>query len=342
MFQDVELYIPFATRMSPDAEALPEKIAAYLESTGLITSPENMKRYLSWQLEDLAGRFYPEARGDDMMVGALSQTFVFTFDDIFDGPVGTDPAAAYRICHEMARLVRRSEEGINEKPTYPIGELWLDYRRRCNEGMSAAWRLRTARHWEQYFLAYVMEATIRKLDAVLDVPTYTAMRRIAIGTNTVLATAEHCGHFEAPPEVHETLWLREVCEIAADVVTITNDLQSLEKDLRNNEMNNFVLLFVREHDCSERRAIEKLQELTEIRVKRFIQLESKADTLCRSLGIDAEGREGTHKFLGAARSLMKGNYDWGNSSDRYSATGSEYVKQSPYIDDRVSEGARML
>ncbi|MEU8584162.1 terpene synthase family protein [Streptomyces abikoensis] len=336
MPQNVPLDIPFEVRISPDVEAASARHMKWLKAEGFITSASNAERYLTWAVAELAGRFHPDAFGDDLELGIQGQTFYFFFDDLFDSHLGRDPLAAYEICREMASLARRSPDAPPVEPTFPLARLWLDHWERLRQGMSPAWRERAARHWEQYFLTYVTEAVNRKAGLVLDMNRYLALRRLAIGVEGVLDTTERCGGFEAPPEVHESTLVQEIREITAEVVILTNDLHSLEKDVANGEPDNAVLLLRREHDCSQEEALGLLREMVHRRVDRFRRLADRTHELCASLELSPPQRESTHRFLEANRACMRGNYDWSRTTDRYSRVGVGFVQRSPRIEDTLA------
>ncbi|MDT0449610.1 terpene synthase family protein [Streptomyces hesseae] len=328
--------IPFEVRISPDVAAANARHMKWLRAEGFVTTSSNADRYLTWAVGELAGRFHPDAFGDDLELGIQGQTFYFFFDDLFDSHLGRDPLAAYGLCQEMAALARQSPDSSLVKPTFPLARLWLDHWERLRHGMSVAWRERAARHWEQYFLSYVTEAVNRRAGLVLDMSRYLALRRVAIGVEGVLDTAERCGGFEAPPEVHESTLVQEIREITAEVVILTNDLHSLEKDEANGEPDNAVLLLRREHDCSQEDAIGLLRGMVHQRIDRFRRLTDRTHELCAALGLSPRQRESTHRFLGANRALMRGNYDWSRATDRYSRIGVDHVQRSPRIEDIIT------
>ncbi|UGY94499.1 terpene synthase family protein [Streptomyces gobiensis] len=336
MPQDIVLEIPFPARINPHTEAVLVRHMEWLKAAGFLSSDENIERYLTWRLVELAGRFYPDALEDDLVLGAQGQAFFFFFDDLFDSHLGESPAAAYRICYEMAALARQSPDSTWIKPSFPLARLWLDHWCRAQEGMSAAWRERAARHWEDFFLSYVTEAANRKSGALLGTDQYLKLRRLAIATEGVLDTAERCGRFEAPPEIHQSMSILEIRDITAEVVVLANDLHSLEKDQVNGELNNAILLLRSERSYSQDEAVREVRDMVHKRIARFQQLGHEIYRLCDDFALSAEQRAGTRRFLEVNRACMRGNYDWGRTTDRYSKVGIQHVKRSPRIEDTVA------
>lgn len=340
MPQDAPLDIPFPTPINVHARTAVAPHVSALVSEGFLTSAENTARYRSWRLTELAARFYPDAALEDLVLGARGQAFFFFFDDLFDSHLGEDPAAAYQVCRRMAALARHTPGCAPAEPAFPLARMWLDLWEGLREGMSVHWQERAARHWERYFLSYVTEAADRATAVVLDLDAYLRLRRRSIGTDGVLDTAERCGRFEAPPEVHESTWIRELRGLTAEVVTLTNDVHSLEKDLANGEANNAVLILQRFHRCTEREAIAQIRTAIGDRTRAFERLASQAGRIGDALRLAPAQRDATLRFLDANRSCMRGNYDWSRHTPRYSPVGVRHVEDAPRIEDAVSRITR--
>ncbi|WKU47918.1 pentalenene synthase [Streptomyces sp. VNUA116] len=339
MPQDIALDIPFPKRLNPYVEVARARNEHWLVSTGLLSSPHNVERYRTWRIERLAAGFLPGVSVNELTFGLAVQSFFFFFDDLFDSGLGEDPAATYEICHEMAALARQEPGATDVTPSFPLARVWTELWQQSQLGMSAAWRARSVRHWEEYFLTYVSEAVNRRSGTVLSMDSYMKLRRLGIGSEVVVDVSERCGHFEAPPEIHQSMAVLEARAITAEVVTLTNDLHSLEKDLANGELNNAVLLLGLEHGCSRAEAIAHVQRMVRRRTARFLQLEAEADRLCDVFGLTPEQRENTRLFLDTNRACMRGNLDWSNDTGRYSEIGVSHVNRSPRIEDVVARTA---
>ncbi|RLU87528.1 hypothetical protein CTZ27_23170 [Streptomyces griseocarneus] len=337
MPQDIALDIPFPTRINPLVKTVAARNERWLITEGLLSSQQNIERYRSWNIAKLAAGFLPDVCERELTYGLAVQSFFFFFDDLFDGALGHNPAATYEICHEMAALARQGAGTPATAPSFPLARLWSSLWHRAQKGMSAAWRGRAVRHWEEYFLTYVSEAVNRKSGTALSMDSYMKLRRDGIGSQVVLDISERCGHFEAPPEIHQSMCMLEVRDITAEVVTLTNDLHSLEKDQANGDPNNAVLLLAREHSSSQEEAVVRLQRMVRRRTRRFQQLVIEIDRLCDAFGLTAEERENTHRFLDVNRACMRGNLDWSNNTARYSDIGVRHVIRSPRIEDVIAQ-----
>ncbi|WP_280380114.1 terpene synthase family protein [Nocardia wallacei] len=338
MPQHIALNLPFPQRISPDVETVSAQHVDWLTGSGLLNSRANIDRYREWHLDELAGRFYPDAVTDDLALGLQGQCFFFFFDDLFDGAVGTAPAETYEICHSMMLLSRGRPLSTLPIRDLPLAHIWRDLWRRCKDGMSRSWTTRAAIHWQQYFQSYVSEAVIRTTGRILSVDDYLAARRHAIGTDGVLDFAERCQRFEAPPVLHATIYFQQIRAITADVVVLTNDLHSLEKDEANGDPNNLILLLAGEHKVSRSAVVRRLQEMINRRLSRFADLTHIVEDVCGAVALESTGQTHTQRFLAAAGACMRGNYDWSRRTNRYSAIGIKHVQQSARIEDKITTG----
>ncbi|GAA0491053.1 hypothetical protein ACFQ2B_32980 [Streptomyces stramineus] len=333
MPQDFEVDIPFPPRISPDVPGARQRNVDRLVSEGLLTREESVARYLGWDVAQLAGRFHPSATGDDLDLGLQQQTFYFVFDDLFDTCLGEEPARAYALCHQMAALARHDGTA---RPAFPLAEMFVDVWNRSKQGMSDAWRRRAGFNWEHFFLSYVTEAVNRMCRTVLDLASYIRQRQVAIGSRGVLDLVERLSRAEAPPELHESSCFQHMRDVTADVVTLTNDVASLEKDEANQEANNAVLLLCLERGVSRQKAIGAVQHMISERVAHFHVLSAESMRMCGLLGLSPEQRHAVERFIDGNRAVMRGNYDWSRNNERYSEEGVERVRASPCIEDRLT------
>ncbi|GAA0380318.1 terpene synthase family protein [Streptomyces blastmyceticus] len=337
MPQDLDLDIPFPPRISPDVAGARQRNIDRLVREGLLTREENVARYLSWDVAQLAGRFHPEAVGEDLDLGLLQQTFYFVFDDLFDTCLGEEPDHAYRLAHRMVSLVRRDGTGRPQRPAFPLGEMFVEVWSRSRKGMSDSWCRRAALNWEQFFLSYVTEAVTRASRTVLDIDTYIRQRQIAIGSRGVLDMVECLARVEAPPEMHESSCFLQMRDITAEVVTLANDVTSLEKDEANREVNNAVLLLCLQRRISRQEAVDTVRDMIRTRLAHFQVLSAEALRLCGVLGLSSRERGAVERFVDGNRAVVRGNHDWTQSNGRYSRQGVEQVQKSACLEDRITE-----
>ncbi|MEV7289804.1 hypothetical protein AB0O01_35525 [Streptomyces sp. NPDC093252] len=189
----------------------------------------------------MASRFYPDATGADLDLGVDLMSWFFAFDDLFDGPSGTDPAGAQALVCSTMEVLRRPAR----RSAVPVVRAFSDLWRRSGEGMSSSWRHRAAGHWRAYLQGYVTEAVHRHRDVMLTVEEHLRLRRETIGVLPTVDLAERIGRFEVPGPIHASSWAAEMLAIAAEVDTIHNDLCSAEKEEARGGIHNLLVILER-------------------------------------------------------------------------------------------------
>ncbi len=336
MPRDIELDIPYPPRISPDTPQARVRNVEWLTRNGLLTTQDNVDRYLEWDMAQLAGRLFPDAYGEDLDLGVLEQTFFFFLDDIFDGDVGKDPAQADALCHYLVAMVRPPGGSAPVRPPFPLAGVLSEILKRSRDGMPDAWIARAGRGWENHFLIYVTEAADRRSGPARSLDAYMERRRISIGLSPTLDLAESIEHFVPSPALHESTVLKQLCGVAAEILTLTNDAQSLEKDEANGD-DNMILILARERGLSRDEAIEAVPDMVRTRIAQFEELALDSMRACSAITDSADEWAALMRFVQSNREIIRANYDWGRRTDRYGARGVEQVHRSAKINDRITE-----
>lgn len=331
MPQDIEFYMPIPGRRSPDCERAKQCHLVWPRRMGLITTDDAERRHRQADFADLAARFYPSATGADLDLGVDLMTFVFLFDDQFDGPRGQDPHEA----GELVDVVAAALDGPLPDTAPPIAQSFAELWRRIRQGMSPTWVARAARAWRDYLSGYVDEASRRHDNASYgSVDRYLPLRRRTIGVQPTVDLAERVGHYEVPPQVFHSAIVQAMLQIAVDVNIIINDITSLEKEQARGEQDNMVFILMREHGWNQQTSIARMEYEFRARVEQLLMLERCLPELYDTLGLDTTERAAVEKYrVDGIRTLIRGSYDWHRRSGRYTPGYAIPADQLGYIED---------
>lgn len=331
MPQEIDFYMPFSSRRSPDYERARADHLAWPRRLGLITTAAAAQRHSQGGYADLAARFYPSAVGADLDLGVDLMSWFFLFDDLFDGPRGEDPQEAKQLTDDVAAGL----DGPLPDSAPLIARGFADMWRRTCQGMSPAWCLRSARHWRAYFSGYIDEASSRHRNAPCDsAGQYLAMRRQTIGVQPTVDLSERTGHYEVPQRLFDSAVQFAMLQIAIDTNLILNDIASLEKEEARGEQNNMVLILMREHGWTQGRSIAHMQDEVRTRLEQFLLLESCLPTVYDIFALNPEEREAAEKYrIDGVRSVIRGSYDWHRSSGRYASDHVIPADCQGYLED---------
>lgn len=315
--QDINFGCPWPLRESPHLEAARDHALAWMVELGLVKDPEaNEKMFRDWKLGECAAWNYPEGTPEGVTVVADLMGWYFApFDDQFDGELGRDPGSAAKIIQDLLDILDLPDDAT-PAVAYPVALSFADIWRRTSRRMSPAWRQRAAHHWKQYLIGQLGEvvnrAHHRKPDAVSHL-----RQRVATTSSRVLCDLiESASGLEVPAVAWHMPVMDELRQLAAEIISITNDLVSAEKEEAAGDTdNNLLLIFENQEGCSRPEALERVRQMTHERFVRFLQLEQQVPDI--EVVLDAEGRIALRRYLQGLHDLVAGDNAWEHTSGRY-------------------------
>ncbi|MFJ9692254.1 pentalenene synthase [Kitasatospora sp. NPDC101183] len=329
MPQDIDFALPWDLRVSPHLAAAREHNVDWMIAGGLL-APEALPQYLGWQLAEVAAYFYPEASEEGLFLAADLMGWYFTpFDDQFDGALGARPQAVAEI---LSRFVAElhTGSGLDHPAISAFADIWQRYCR----GMSPNWTARTAANWCQYLAVYLTESQIRTGQvAPGGVEAHLWRRRRSTSAYVVNDLCERVSGFEVPALAWYSQALNDLRDTAADIVSISNDVASVEKEAGGQTGHSNLLLLL-EHDLGMTRqeSLAEAVERTQGLVRRFTALEEEALSVGRCL--PEGGEESVRRYVLMLRDSMVGNDHWERTSSRYAAAPAQHPAPGPALDLR--------
>ncbi|MER7701544.1 pentalenene synthase [Kitasatospora sp. NPDC097605] len=319
MPQDVEFALPWPLRSSPHLPRARAHSLAWLGEYGLLDGRTfTAAEFDDWKLAELAAFFFPDATGEGLeLAGDLMGWYFAPFDDRFDGPLGRLPRQAAAVCEELAAvLVVNADADAGAAPVAVRGlaDIW---RRSCR-GMSEAWRVRAAHDWRAYLAAHLAETVDRHHGRVMGAEECVRRRALSTSSFVVIDMIERVGGFEVPALVWHTPVLAELRGLTAEVIGLSNDLCSAEKEEAAGDVrNNVVLVLQRERGCGRAEAVEEVVGAITERVARFVAVEERmADLDCV---LTEGGAADVRRLVTGLHGLIRGDYAWERMSGRYRA-----------------------
>ena len=110
--------------------------------------------------------------------------------------------------------------------------------------------------------------------------------------------------------------LDELRNLAAEIISITNDLVSAEKEEAQGDTdNNLLLILEKQEGYSRPAAIEKLRQMTHERFARFLRLEQQIPDMDSML--EPAERVAMRRYIQGLHDLVAGDNEWEHTSGRY-------------------------
>lgn len=315
--QDINFGCPWPLRESPYLEPARAHALKWMVDFGLVKDPEaNERQYRDWKLGEGAAWFFPDGTAEGVTLAADLMGWYFApFDDQFDGELGRDPKVSAKVIGNLIEVVDLPE-GAVPQVDYPVVLAFADVWRRSSRHMSPAWRQRAAHHWKKYLIGQLGEVVNRAHERKPDAESHLRQRVATTSSDVLCDLLESVTGFEVPPEAWHMPVMSELRQLAAEIVSITNDLVSAEKEEAAGDTdNNLLLILERQEGYTRLEAIEKLREMTHKRFERFLRLEQQVPDIDDVL--DDKGRIALRRNIQALHDLVAGDNEWEHTSGRY-------------------------
>ncbi len=303
------IYCPFPPVISPFADELQQCTLDWVRRFQLVSGEDAWQRLQQSKFGRLAARAYPNASLDRLKIISAWNTWLFVLDDQCDEwGLGKEP-------RELAGLHGRCLEVLagaaSESGDPALVRAVQDIRERLRALMPLSWLTRFIHSAAEYFESTQWEAENRRNNCWPDVESYIRLRPFTGGLLTDIDLIELAECISLPIAVRKHPEFVELTEITNNVVCWSNDIISLQKEHRHQDMHNLVLIIDHQQSIGLQEAIYRVSERIEQQVRRFILLEQSLP----HFGPEADGHVAA--VVTIMRAWMRGNLDWSFESGRY-------------------------
>ena len=112
--------------------------------------------------------------------------------------------------------------------------------------------------------------------------------------------------FTLPHEIYLLPNMQEMIRLSAELVVLVNELVSLQKEARDGQVENVVLLLAFQERISLRRAVNRVVDVIAERVDRFCLEE----TLLKSRLASEKDNAAAQQYIDVAKTIVTGNAWW--------------------------------
>ena len=317
----IEFRFPFPRDLSPDIEQAQRHSVAWAREMGLATTSSALRILEAWNWGRLTGHCLPTARGENLDLATDWMTWGFLYDDQFAGPLGNQPEKVARITEDMIGVL------------YPMRGAQIDHGaargitnilERLTPKMSASWMARFRDHLKWFFIGVLRMTTFRdRLDAI-DTETAFEIRRFDIGMDAVIDLIEVAEGIEVPEALFGTTQIQSLRQGVVDIVILQNDVFSLPKDRRQQEVN-VVLAVERSEKRTAEEALVRAAAMVEEKVQQFLAVKAQLPALYSTLGLSAADRSRLDRYVHCLELMIHGSVYSHAECVRYS-TKSEHTQ----------------
>lgn len=305
-----ELYCPFTSDISPYADTVHQGTVDWACGVGLVEPGPAYKIFLRTNIGRLAGHYHPHARAEDLQLVSDLYAWMFVRDDLCDETeIGASPEKLSAWNLRSLDILESRAAVRGDSPFELALENLRD--RLLARSPSSVWMRRFVRSVKEHFDSGLWEASNRVRGEVPDLETYVRMLPATGGLLLDSNLIEITNDMHLPSTVVEHSVVRALTIASCNVVIWSNDLFSLEKEIKSGDLHNLVLVLQGEYGLSMQEAIQRVGEMHDSEVALFVDLERSLPSFGTKVDIDLE------RYVSTLRSRMRGNLDWSYETARY-------------------------
>jgi Terpene synthase family 2, C-terminal metal binding len=303
------LSCPFPSAINPYANQGQQAAVEWAHRLRLLKRDAAYRRLERVQYGMLMGRAYPSAALETLQIATDWSTWLFLLDDQCDeAGIGQDPEQLAGLHKRFLDVLRGVAPQQDKEPL--VHGLW-DLYVRLRKYATNDWLRRFSGSVSMYFAANIWEATNRRQGLIPDASTYRAMRPFTSAVYPCLMLIELTEQLRLPSEVYNHPDVQRLAQMTNNVISWSNDILSFEKEQRQGDVHNLVLILAHEQRLSSQAAVEQVAALHDDEVRDFITLAGQLPRFGSTIDADLQ------RYLDGMRSWMRGNLDWSIGTARY-------------------------
>lgn len=312
--------LPFPTRHHPEVEKIEAHTRDWAVRLHLAQSDAATENLARSSYGDLAAYIYPLAPLPEANLAADWLAWLCFADDQYEeGTHGSEQE--WGAVTEAVRAVLEPGHVAGPLTRTPLIRALADLSRRLDLLASPVWKKRFTGHFLDSMAAAMREIQLREEGTPPPLSEYIGLRRDCGAVLPSLDLIEVCAHVELPPEVYHSTAYQEIVLAGTDIISWTNDLYSLDKEIAHGIVTNLVLVLQHQRGLDRPRAFRAAHSLIDRRVADLLAAQQRLPALAESLRLDAATRMALHRCAEGVR-------DWVAGSNRWHATASRFQQHT--------------
>lgn len=299
------LYCPFTSSVHEDASSVHAGSVLWAQSLGMLPTEQHIKHAQKAKVGWLIARAFPTATSCGLQLLADWTVLFFVLDDYIEKRKTSAEVEEY--LQHLLDLFRADIAGSSDDP-FAAG--MLDLRSRLLAMGPVSHFINFADRLEELFAGNVAEAKDRDRAQIPDLASYMQLREVTIGLQVMFALAELLEGFRLPDGVREHPAIRQLATYTSNIMGWANDLFTYEKELREGEIHNLVLVLMHERRISLPEAVAQTVELHDNEVRCFLEAIEQLPSFGAADGDVA-------RYVGMLRCWIRGHLDWAHETGRY-------------------------
>ncbi|MEU6201537.1 hypothetical protein [Streptomyces sp. NPDC047061] len=263
---------------------------------------------------ELVALAYPTADFRELELIGKVVVWGFLYDDRFDTDrLGGDASAARSEAYKVARVLLGD--------TAPGTDVWLSslagVREQAASIMAPALLRRLTFDLVTFAYGVAEEVEMRARGEIPSTAKYLRLRMETFAWRVLVDLAEVAEGTELPDVVSRSPEYRALLEASGRVMCWTNDLHSLQKELRSGEQHNMVLVLRRQRGGTLEDSEAAVLAMMSDEIEQFAEYQAALTRLADRSRLTAADRARTARFTERIQYLMSGQNAWCAATVRY-------------------------
>ena len=305
MSRTESLYCPFSPEIHPDASSVHETSLRWAQALGMLSTEQHVRAAHQAKVGWLVARAFPTALPHGLQLIADWTLLFCSLDDHIE-QLGTAGAIEAYLQHLLD--VFRADIASSSEDPFVAG--MLDLRRRLLAIAPPSHLTRFTERLAELFAANVAEAWNRDGAKIPDIASYVHLRAITVGLHVIFELSELLEGVRLSDRTREHPTLQQLATRTSNIVGWANDLFTYEKELRQGEVHNLVMVLMNERRLSMTEAVAAAVALHDNEVRGFQQ-----DV--EQLPYFGLADVGVQRYVAMLRCWIRGHLDWAHETGRY-------------------------
>lgn len=319
-----KFYCPYSPQINNHVEAVHRHTLQWAVDIGLFAQADKRyQRFEKARFAWLAALTQPYSQLEDLELTADWHTWLFAHDDIVDATaIGSDPKQIGAIHTRLFKILEGDRPSQNDSA---LAHALADIRQRIMDRASLTWAERFIYSVKQYFQGNIWEAANSHENITPDLATYVKLRQhtgaVFSCFNIIYLT------LDLSPQAWflEHLYVQQLAIMANHHICWVNDIMGLQKEIRENNMNNLVLVLQKTHNLTLGEAVSQAINYCDQEMAAFVKLEKRLPSF------DPAEQIQLASYLYALHAWMGGHIQWYRETGRYSEFDPDLNGSSPLI-----------
>jgi hypothetical protein len=337
------LWCPIPARINPAMGDVEEHLVEWARRFDLIRSTAAEQRFRACGFGQFAAEVYP--RGSQLRLAAEWTAYNWILDDHLDeGHVASRPEEREHLIAELnAQLTVGTEVRVPRQdrgqPANPVVVALADLWRRTAQQMSRTWQERFTSHYRDFLAFTILPMRHPDPRAWLTAPdpfTFIRRRRLFSGCEMSFDLIEVANLSEVPPAMADSDAYRAVRVAANDVISWTNDIYSVRKEIARGDEDHLVAVLRRASGCSWQQSVLQAADMVAEATRDFLGACQDLRAMRELYELGDEEWKLVEESLSDLAGWISGSLHWHQHSPRYSDVAATSAGEAPaYIEGHL-------